>query len=48
LQQLADENIFISKRGNSLRFAPHLNIDQNDLDRIINVLEKLLKGTSKN
>jgi selenocysteine lyase/cysteine desulfurase len=43
LQQLADENIFISKRGNSLRFAPHLNIDQNDLDRIINVLEKLLK-----
>lgn len=35
---LALENIFISRRGNSLRFAPHLHVDQNDLDRLFNAL----------
>lgn len=31
---LKDKNIFISQRGNSLRIAPHLHINQGDIERL--------------
>lgn len=40
---LKSEHIFISQRGNSLRFAPHLYINDNDIDRLLNVLDRLFK-----
>ncbi|WP_197281933.1 aminotransferase class V-fold PLP-dependent enzyme [Dethiosulfatarculus sandiegensis] len=39
IPQLASKNIFISRRGSSLRFAPHLYINENDLDRLFETLK---------
>ncbi|WP_346907782.1 aminotransferase class V-fold PLP-dependent enzyme [uncultured Roseibium sp.] len=39
LPRLAERNIFISRRGNSLRFAPHLHVNENDLDKLFDTLE---------
>jgi selenocysteine lyase/cysteine desulfurase len=41
--ELKAKNIFISQRGNSLRFAPHLHINETDLDRLLNTLTELMK-----
>jgi len=43
INELKKRNIFISQRGNSLRFAPHLHINDNDLDRLLNALTELIK-----
>lgn len=42
LPALAERNVFISRRGNSLRFAPHLHIDDNDIDRLSEALKSAL------
>lgn len=41
--ELKAKNIFISQRGNSLRFAPHLHINETDLDRLFDNLTDLMK-----
>lgn len=42
VSSLAQHNIYISRRGNSLRFAPYLHITPKDLDRLFDGLEKAL------
>ena len=41
-KQLAAEHIYVSKRGNSLRITPHLYNTQDDMDRLIEALERTL------
>jgi selenocysteine lyase/cysteine desulfurase len=36
--ELKTENIFISQRGNAVRFAPHLHINDHDIARLLNTL----------
>jgi len=36
--KLAEQNIFVSYRGGSLRIAPHLHINEQDLGRLLGVL----------
>ena len=40
--ELKKRDIYISQRGNSLRFAPHLWIDDHDLERLLGALEELV------
>ncbi len=42
LQKLADQNIFISRRGDALRFAPHLHISEQDMLRLKQALKSAL------
>lgn len=39
---LKQQQIFISQRGNSLRFAPHLHINATDIERLKQAITKLL------
>ena len=39
---LRKENIYISQRGNALRFAPHLYINSHDEERLMEALERLI------
>jgi len=39
--KLKQRDIFISQRGNALRFAPHLHITVQDVDRLVDALETL-------
>lgn len=39
---LGKEDIYISQRGNALRFAPHLYINGNDEMRLTEALERLI------
>lgn len=43
VSELKAKNIFISRRGNSLRFAPHLHINETDLNRLLDSLTELIK-----
>lgn len=47
LDELKKKNIYISQRGNCLRFAPHLHINENDLDNLFDGLETILKCNTK-
>ena len=38
-----ENKIFISQRGDSLRIAPHLYIDNNDIDRLNETISKIVK-----
>ncbi len=40
---LKKRNIYISQRGNALRFAPHLYINRHDEDRLMEALDQLAK-----
>ena len=40
--QLKARNIYISQRGNSLRFAPHLHVSEHDVSRLIEGLGELV------
>jgi selenocysteine lyase/cysteine desulfurase len=40
---LKSRNIYISRRGNSLRFAPHLHVSEHDVNRLIKGLGELIK-----
>jgi len=44
--QLKAKNIFISQRGKSLRFAPHLHINNNDIDRLNKAVKEIMKQNS--
>jgi selenocysteine lyase/cysteine desulfurase len=39
---LRKENIYISQRGNALRFAPHVYINSNDENRLFEALDRLV------
>jgi selenocysteine lyase/cysteine desulfurase len=41
--ELSQRKIFISQRGNSVRFSPHLHITDNDLDRLLQTLGELFR-----
>jgi selenocysteine lyase/cysteine desulfurase len=42
IQNLAEQNIFVSARGQSLRVTPHLYNDLDDVDRFFTALSRLL------
>jgi selenocysteine lyase/cysteine desulfurase len=37
-QRLADKQIYLSVRGDSLRIAPHLHVNNDDIDRLVSAL----------
>ena len=41
--ELSNRKIFISQRGNSVRFSPHLHISDHDVNRLLETLEELVK-----
>ncbi len=41
---LAAEKVFVSVRGNSIRVAPHLYNDEDDIERLFSVLDSSLAG----
>jgi selenocysteine lyase/cysteine desulfurase len=42
VRELELKKIYISQRGNSLRFSPHLYIDENDVNRLLSSISELL------
>ena len=40
--ELRERNIFISQRGNALRFAPHLHINDADVDHLLLALTDII------
>lgn len=43
LKELAEDNIYVSARGNSLRVTPHLYNTEEDADKLIHSLKKVLE-----
>ncbi len=43
VNELKMRNIFISQRGNSLRFSPHLHINENDVNKLLETLTELIR-----
>ncbi len=41
--ELLKQDIYISQRGNALRFAPHLHINEHDVERLLGALDKLTR-----
>ncbi len=44
VNELKNRKIFISQRGKSLRFAPHLYINDNDIERLNNAITELISA----
>jgi selenocysteine lyase/cysteine desulfurase len=44
VSELRKRNVFISQRGKSIRFAPHLHIAGYDVKRLVDALDGLIKG----
>jgi len=43
VSELREKKVFISQRCKSIRFAPHLHINDNDLERLLNAMNELFK-----
>jgi selenocysteine lyase/cysteine desulfurase len=43
VSELAKRNVYISQRGNALRFAPHLHVNNHDINRLLKALEDLMR-----
>jgi selenocysteine lyase/cysteine desulfurase len=43
VSDLSSRSIYISQRGNALRFAPHLHINENDVARLLDSLVELIR-----
>jgi selenocysteine lyase/cysteine desulfurase len=41
--ELKKRNIYISQRGNAIRFAPHLHVSAHDVSRLVGALDELAK-----
>ncbi|HTJ22808.1 MAG TPA: aminotransferase class V-fold PLP-dependent enzyme [Gemmatimonadaceae bacterium] len=41
---LRARRVFVSQRGSSLRFAPHLHVTEADMERLIETVEQVLRG----
>lgn len=42
VSELKSRDIFISQRGTSVRFAPHLHVDEHDVQRLLEALDELM------
>jgi len=42
VSELSKRKIYISQRGNALRFAPHLHINKYDVERLLETLDELI------
>src|SRR5262249_10856283 len=42
VNELKEQHIYISQRGDSLRFAPHLHITEHDVERLTAALRELV------
>jgi capsular polysaccharide biosynthesis protein len=40
--ELATRKIYISQRGSSLRFAPHLHVNESDVERLLGAMDALV------
>jgi len=40
---LRERDVYISRRGSSLRFSPHLHVDDRDVERLLRALSSLLR-----
>lgn len=43
VSKLKEQNIYLSQRGKSIRFAPHLYNDENDTERLLTTIESIIK-----
>lgn len=43
-ERLAENQVYVSLRGDSLRITPHLYNHEGDVDRLFSVLERVLKS----
>lgn len=43
VSQLVENKIFISQRGSALRFAPHLHVNEDDVDRLLETLSRVMR-----
>ena len=43
IAQLRSRDIHVSRRGSSMRIAPHLHVTPNDIDRLVTALDELLR-----
>jgi len=43
VSELSNRKIYISQRGDSVRFSPHLHITDNDVERLLETLDELFK-----
>jgi hypothetical protein len=43
VSELKEQKIFISQRGKSIRFAPHLHNNDYDLNRLLNTMDGLIR-----
>ncbi len=43
ISELKKRKIFISQRGNAVRFAPHLYVNNRDIDRLLDVLNEIIQ-----
>ena len=41
--ELMNKKIFISQRGNAVRFAPHLHVNNEDINRLLDSLDKIIR-----
>lgn len=41
--ELMQRKIFISQRGNAVRFAPHVHVTDSDIDRLLEVLDEIVR-----
>jgi selenocysteine lyase/cysteine desulfurase len=41
--ELMQRKIFISQRGNSVRFSPHLHVNSRDIDRLLEALDEIIR-----
>jgi len=41
--KLMQRKIFISQRGNAVRFAPHLHVNSRDVDRLLEALDEIIR-----
>jgi 4-aminobutyrate aminotransferase-like enzyme len=41
--ELSKRKIYISQRGNSVRFSPHLHISEMDIEKLLGILNELIK-----
>jgi selenocysteine lyase/cysteine desulfurase len=43
VSELKEKDIYISQRGNAVRFAPHLHINNHDVKRLLDALDELVR-----
>jgi 4-aminobutyrate aminotransferase-like enzyme len=43
VSELSKRKIYISQRGNSVRFSPYLHISENDIERLLETLTELIR-----